>query len=172
MPASPDIDIRPFREADRAFLVRLMPRLVPARTASPREPGAIGRGLVQQALGDRKYPPGTEIFIALVGNEPAGLLAIRPDTDYFTAHPRAYVELLAVDQQSEGRGVGRALMAYAEHWARRHGCLEVVLDVFARNEGAIAFYRRLGYEPDHIRMAKPLAPGDVSREATIPGSDP
>jgi RimJ/RimL family protein N-acetyltransferase len=31
-----------------------------------------------------------------------------------------------------------------------------VLDVFATNNGAIQFYERCGYRPDHIRMAKPV----------------
>jgi RimJ/RimL family protein N-acetyltransferase len=47
-------------------------------------------------------------------------------------------------------------MGHVEHWAREHGCREVVLDVFAGNNGAIAFYERSGYRPDHIRMTKSL----------------
>jgi ribosomal protein S18 acetylase RimI-like enzyme len=47
-------------------------------------------------------------------------------------------------------------MDYIERWARDRAFREVVLDVFAGNERAIAFYERQGYRPDHIRMAKPL----------------
>jgi GNAT superfamily N-acetyltransferase len=61
-----------------------------------------------------------------------------------------------VAQDVEGKGVGRALLDYVERWARDHGYREVVLDVFAGNQRAIAFYERQGYRPDHIRMAKPL----------------
>jgi len=78
------------------------------------------------------------------------------EPDYFTGHARAYVAFLAVDETAEGRGAGRALMAHAEHWAREHGCKEVCLDVWGSNERAIRFYERLGYGPDHIRMAKAL----------------
>jgi ribosomal protein S18 acetylase RimI-like enzyme len=45
---------------------------------------------------------------------------------------------------------------FVERWARDHGYREVVLDVFASNQRAIAFYQRQGYRADHIRMAKPL----------------
>ena len=68
----------------------------------------------------------------------------------------AYVDILAVSSEFEGRGVGRALLSHVEQWARERDFVEVVLDVFAGNAHAIAFYTRLGYAPDHIRLAKPL----------------
>jgi ribosomal protein S18 acetylase RimI-like enzyme len=61
-----------------------------------------------------------------------------------------------VAHESERKGVGRALLAFVEHKARNQEFREVVLDVFAANHGAIAFYERQGYRPDHIRMVKPL----------------
>jgi ribosomal protein S18 acetylase RimI-like enzyme len=88
---------------------------------------------------------------------PLGLLVMKPDFDYFTDHPRAYVEILVVSEEAEGRGVGRALMSHAEQWGRERGCHEVVLDVFANNPSAIAFYERIGFAPDHLRMSKSLA---------------
>ncbi|MGH2614253.1 MAG: GNAT family N-acetyltransferase, partial [Thermomicrobiales bacterium] len=100
--------------------------------------------------------PGAEAFVATIDGEPRGLVSVHPDSDYFTSHPRAYVDILVVAQEAEGRGVGRALMDHVEQWARAKNCREVVLDVFAGNDGAIAFYERCGYRPDHIRMAKPL----------------
>jgi GNAT superfamily N-acetyltransferase len=133
-----------------------MPRFVPEQMVSPRDLGAMGRFFDQYATGERELHAGTEILIATDRDQPAGLLAIRSDTDYFTGHRRAYVELLAVAETAEGRGVGRVLMEHAEAWARDHDCIEVTLDVFASNAGAIAFYRRMGYEADHLRMAKPL----------------
>jgi ribosomal protein S18 acetylase RimI-like enzyme len=48
-------------------------------------------------------------------------------------------------------------MTHAEQWGRAHGCHEVVLDVFANNASAIAFYERIGFAPDHLRMSKSLA---------------
>jgi ribosomal protein S18 acetylase RimI-like enzyme len=108
---------------------------------------------------DLTRDPGTEAFVA-IGEDPAsplGLLVIKPDFDYFTDHPRAYIEILVVAQDAEGSGVGRTLMTYAEAWGKAHGCHEVVLDVFANNASAIAFYERIGFAPDHLRMSKSLA---------------
>jgi GNAT superfamily N-acetyltransferase len=46
------------------------------------------------------------------------------------------------------RGVGAALLAAAEAWARDRGCVYVVLDYNARNADAGRFYRdRMGYRP-------------------------
>ena len=101
--------------------------------------------------------PGAQAFVATIDDQPCGLISFYPDIDYFTDHPRAYVDNLVVAQEYERKGVGRTLLDFVERRARNQGFREVVLDVFAGNQGAIAFYQRRGYQPDHIRMAKPLA---------------
>ena len=149
--------IRPSGEGDREFLERVAHRIRPGETASPRDPEAMDRFFQQLAGGPLLTEPGAEAFVATAERgEPLGLIAMHPDNDYFTGHPRAHVDILVVAAEAEGRGVGRALMAHAEAWARQHDCREVVLDVFAGNAGARAFYERCGYQPDHIRMAKAL----------------
>jgi GNAT superfamily N-acetyltransferase len=148
--------IRPFDEArDGAFRVRVAQRLNPGTTVSPRDPAilqayfdAFGRG--------EKGTEGETFIAARPDGEAAGLLALFSEKDYFTGHARAYVNFLVVDESAEGQGAGSALMGYAEHWARAHGCHEVCLDVWGSNSGAIAFYERLGYRPDHLRMARSL----------------
>jgi GNAT superfamily N-acetyltransferase len=50
-----------------------------------------------------------------------------------------------VPEAWQGRGAGRALMNAAEAWAREHGAERLHLNVWEFNEGAIAFYERLGY---------------------------
>lgn len=149
------IEIRAFSSADSEFLARVTPRIRPADTASPRDPDAMDRFFGELAQGRLLREPGAEAFVATVDDEPCGLVSIRPDVDYFTGHPRAYVDILVVAKDAEGGGVGRALMNHVERWALAGGFREVVLDVFADNHGAITFYERCGYRPDHIRMAKP-----------------
>lgn len=53
-----------------------------------------------------------------------------------------------------GRGVGRALIAAAEAWARDEGLEILVLEVAAENEGASRLYDRLGYRPVSHELAK------------------
>lgn len=151
--------IRPLTNEDSEFVVQVAPRLYTGQTASPRDPARMQAYFAAFTPADLTRDAGTEAFVATMqgADTPLGLLVIKPDFDYFTDHPRAYVEILVVAAEAEGRGVGRVLMDHAEHWGREHGCHEVVLDVFANNPSAIAFYERIGFAPDHLRMSKSLA---------------
>jgi aminoglycoside 6'-N-acetyltransferase len=63
---------------------------------------------------------------------------------------------LSVAEDWRGRGVGTALMAAAEAWARAHGATRMILDLAAANDGARRLYDRLGYEVHGLLMDKPL----------------
>ncbi|HJV62848.1 MAG TPA: GNAT family N-acetyltransferase [Albitalea sp.] len=58
----------------------------------------------------------------------------------------ALVEAVAVDEQAQGRGVGRALMDEAMARARDSGCYKLALSSNTKRESAHAFYTRLGYQ--------------------------
>ena len=151
-----EIAMRPFGAEDQPFLARVAPRMHPGLTASPRDPATFDRFFSGLGAGNFLTKPGAQAFVATIDGQACGVISFYPDRDYFTDHPRAYVDNLVVAQESEGKGVGRSLLDFVERWARDHGYREVVLDVFAGNQRAIAFYERQGYRPDHIRMAKPL----------------
>src|SRR5918997_5921129 len=127
------VAIRSFSPEDGPFLARVASRMHPGQTASPRDPEAFDRFF--SGLGDRQFltKPGAQAFVATIDGEPCGLISFYPDKDYFTDHPRAYVDNLVVAQESERKGVGRALLAFVERRARDDGYREVVLDVFAAN---------------------------------------
>ena len=151
-----EIAIRPFGAEDQPFLARVAPRMHPGQTASPRDPATFDQFFSGLGAGNFLTKLGAQAFVATIGGQACGVISFYPDKDYFTDHPRAYVDNLVVAQESEGKGVGRALLDFVEQWARERGYREVVLDVFAGNQRAITFYERHGYRPDHIRMAKPL----------------
>lgn len=148
--------IRRYQSSDRPFLERVAYRLHPGRTASPRDPSALDRYFSELPRRGLLGEPGAEAFVATISGEPQGIVAVHPDIDYFTGHRRAFVDILVVAPEAERRGIGRALLDHVEQWAREHGCLEVVLDVFVGNDGAKTFYERCGYQPDHVRMVKPV----------------
>jgi ribosomal protein S18 acetylase RimI-like enzyme len=156
------VEVRPLVEEDLALLRQVIRRLVPGATGSPRDPAAMDQFFTRLESGDFSLDPGSDGLVASIDGAAVGLMTIHPDTDYFTGHPRAHVDHLAVAAEAEGKGVGRTLLEHAEQWARERGCREVVLDVFASNTGAIAFYERCGYRPDHIRMAKPVGQSPAS----------
>jgi ribosomal protein S18 acetylase RimI-like enzyme len=155
--ANTRVAIRSATSADRAFLSRLADRL-----ADFDRP--VGRSHAEIADGDRRAlfealdhtRPGTELFIAELDGTPAGCLLMWTLEDYFSRQWHAHVSVIAVTKDAEGRGVGRALMEYAELWARRRGHRSITLSVFEGNQRAQALYRRVGYETEMRRMVKLL----------------
>jgi ribosomal protein S18 acetylase RimI-like enzyme len=63
---------------------------------------------------------------------------------------------LAVLEAYRGRGIGSALIAAAEAWARDLGLDELRLEVADENADARRLYERLGYAPVTRLLAKPL----------------
>ncbi len=151
------ITIRPFADADRPFFRRIVERLVPAASVAPRDPARFADWFRRLGAGELEQPPDADTFVAVgAAGEPLGILMIHPEREYFTAYDRAYVQVLVVAPEAEGRGAGQALMRHAETWARARAYPEISLDVFAGNDRAQAFYERLGFRPDHTRLVKRL----------------
>jgi ribosomal protein S18 acetylase RimI-like enzyme len=67
-----------------------------------------------------------------------------------------YILLLRVEPTHRRRGLGRALMHSAQHWARAQGYLQMGLHVFCHNAAAIALYKSLDYQPHAVLMMKSL----------------
>ena len=62
-----------------------------------------------------------------------------------------------VDEDRRGQGWGRALMTYAEQWARERGAGEIGLNVFGGNSAARRLYTSLGYDERSVTMSRRLA---------------
>jgi GNAT superfamily N-acetyltransferase len=95
------------------------------------------------------------VFVAEDDGTVVGFASVR-ERDHFTGLRLAYVGELAVAESSEGRGVGRALMAATESWARERGLARILLETGAANGGARAFYARLGFEESEVTLSKSL----------------
>ena len=68
---------------------------------------------------------------------------------------RGWVYYVAVDPDSQGKGLGRAIMAAAEDWLRQAGVPKLQLLVRRENAKAGAFYQSLGYEEStSVMLAK------------------
>ncbi len=66
-----------------------------------------------------------------------------------------YISGLAVKEDLRSQGIGAKLMDYAETRARLEGLPRLSLICFERNERALAFYQRRGFE---LRDRRPLVP--------------
>ncbi|HEV2757022.1 MAG TPA: GNAT family N-acetyltransferase [Actinomycetota bacterium] len=66
------------------------------------------------------------------------------------------VDLLSVEEEHRGSGIGERMMEAVEERAQQSGAAGVRLAVSLGNDGALRFYERLGYERSSIRLGKDL----------------
>ena len=88
--------------------------------------------------------PEHSLLVAETAGQVVGLMHVfaRPALE----NPReAVVQAIVVDEGLRRAGVGRLLMAAAEHWASERGCRSVVLSSNIARGPAHAFYAALGY---------------------------
>jgi GNAT superfamily N-acetyltransferase len=88
--------------------------------------------------------PEHSLLVAETAGQVVGLMHVfaRPALE----NPReAVVQAIVVDEGLRRAGVGRLLMAAAEHWASERGCRSVVLSSNIARASAHAFYAALGY---------------------------
>jgi predicted GNAT family N-acyltransferase len=97
--------------------------------------------------------------IAVAGEEVLGVARMHE-----SATNQGQVRCVAIATIAQGKGIGKAIMAYLEDQAKTKGWTEIVLEA---RENAVPFYERIGYtiiaesyllfgEIQHYRMKKAL----------------
>ena len=123
------------------------------RPARPSDAEAVTE-LVERAfshyvprIGRRPAPMNTDYAeriergeVHVSGDPVAGAVVVAHRGDH------AHLDLVAVDPEHQGSGLGKELMAFAEEDARRHGFDELRLQTNERMTENLAFYARFGYE--------------------------
>jgi ribosomal protein S18 acetylase RimI-like enzyme len=119
--------------------------------APPADPARTAQD-VAGILGD----PSQHLLVAQVEVRLVGLVHVTLRERYppMVAKRFAVVEAVVVATEDRGAGVGKVLMAAAEHWARDRGADEIWLDVWEFNDAAVGFYEALGYETVSRRMRR------------------
>lgn len=148
--------VRPFRPEDRDAVLTLADRLTIG--VAPWRGGEAVLAAVRGWVAGSLAASGDERAVFVAEDRPgeiAGFVSVERST-HWSGEVQAHVGELVVAEAHEGRGVGRALMAAAEGWARERGHRILVLETGAANAGARAFYARLGYAEEDIRLAKIL----------------
>ena len=95
-------------------------------------------------------------MVAEVDGEVVGRLSIARDPHPASGHVADFG--LMVASVYRGQGVGTALLAAAEEWARGAGVTKLELHVFPHNEPAIALYEKVGYQREGYRRLHYLRP--------------
>lgn len=132
----PDITTRPATTADAA-LVHALTQAAFATLAGRIEPPSSAHRETMADVAEALAGGGGGI--ATVEGAAVGSVRFRPEPDHL------YVGRVAVDPAQRGRGVARALMAFAERETARLGLPETRVQVRRSLTGNVAMFERLGY---------------------------
>ena len=80
----------------------------------------------------------------------------------------ATVRQLAIDPAWQSRGIGKSLLAFAEHWAATRGYAELALDTPYPAAHLVAFYRGQGFRiVDAVRFAGKVYDSAILSKAPV-----
>ncbi len=142
-----DLTIRIASEADLDSLVRLAVAFrddLGKSTPSELDFRASIAALLQDA--------GTEFFVVVNAQKGAiGYVQVRYRSSAWTSAPEAELEDVFVVPAARRRGVGLQLVRFAIARAIERGCRSMGLNTNENNDGALAFYKRLGFRAERPR---------------------
>ena len=91
--------------------------------------------------------PGYHGAIAWLDGEAVGQINCFAGFSTFAARPLLNIHDIVVHASVRGRGIGQALLAWAEQRAGELGCCKLTLEVLSNNARAMASYERAGFAP-------------------------
>lgn len=151
--------VRAASVADDEFVLDLASRFVDFELPKWRRRNVVLEGIRKDLSRHlEEQPPGSFMFIVEddSSGERLGFLHLQLVTDFFTGHQNCHISDIAVLPEYDGKGIGQALLKYAEKFAREHRCERLQLAVFPGNERARAVYDKAGFGVEMLRMVKPL----------------
>ena len=80
----------------------------------------------------------------------------REETNSIYAVHEAHIVEIGVDETSQGKGIGTALIQAVKDAAKVRGCRSVQLDVWEFNKSALRFYEKLGFVTLRRKMEQVL----------------
>lgn len=104
----------------------------------------------REKLGACLTNPAHKIFVAESGGEVVGYLHLEDYDVLYFPHMKNVLGI-AVASACRRQGVGRALLAAGEAWAKADGAVAVRLVSGEGRKGAHAFYQRLGYTGNKLQ---------------------
>ncbi|GIX09496.1 GNAT family N-acetyltransferase [Elioraea sp.] len=134
------VTVREGRAEDTQALTTLLAQLFAIEADFAIDPAVQARGL--RLLGTR---PDAVILVAEAEGRVVGMCTVQLTASTARGGLSAGIEDVVVDQVWRGRGVGRALLAAAEAWARGRGAVRLALLADETNLPALDFYDRLGF---------------------------
>lgn len=88
--------------------------------------------------------------------------------EHYHRHDVATVRQLAIDPSWQNRGIGKSLLAFAEHWAATRGYTEIALDTPYPASHLVSFYRGQGFRiVDTVRFAGKVYDSAILSKAPV-----
>jgi ribosomal protein S18 acetylase RimI-like enzyme len=155
-----DIELRPYAPGDAEFVGGLVERFSEFELPPWRTPADVSAGTRREwvrQLGGKQNGVFPFVAIDKASGERAGFIVLLKMPDFFTSGTNCYISDMVVAHGADSRGVGSAMLGFAERFAREQGCERLALAVFPGNARARALYERHGFGVELLRMVKPLA---------------
>jgi len=143
MPMDGNVIVRPATVDDAYELARLNAAFNGSREA----PEHVARRLADPRCVETP-------LVAEIDQRVVGFASLRLVPCVFYAEPRAELTELFVEVAHRRRGIGRALVAYAERLAVEGGAKELFVLTGFENQAAQALYRAMGYRDYDLAMCK------------------
>jgi len=135
-------------------------RRVPSRLASLSGAAPAERAALVSRLRDLIAASDAAVFVAEQDGRILGLaeVYVRDDepTPSRVARRHGHLQSMFVVSDRRDAGIGRALLATCESWARSRDAEEMRLDVWEFAEGPLGFYERTGYRTIRRRLVRKL----------------
>lgn len=142
------VTIRTARADDLNEIVAL---LIDDPLGATRESGGGSAEGYARAFKEIDADPDNFVIVAEDGGKIVGTFQITFIANLsFEGGRRALIEAVRVADSHQGTGLGRALMEHGAEMARARGCKIVQLTSNKERDGAIAFYKKIGFVPSHV----------------------
>ncbi len=130
----------------------------------------LAEAFTPERLRAELHREGSEFYFLLLDGVPAAYLKVNraPGQSDLNDPESLEIERIYVRKEHKGKGYGKILMVFALERAAELGMRSAWLGVWERNEEAIAFYRKGGFEvvgEHHFRMGDELQTDYIMRKA-------
>ncbi|MBO4897927.1 MAG: GNAT family N-acetyltransferase [Clostridia bacterium] len=149
--------IRKAETVDAAVIVSLLHQVLEVHAALRPDLFITGTTKYNEAevaalLSDSSY----RVFVADENGKILGyavcIIKDESETNATYPHKTFYIDDICVDEGSRGKSVGQKLFLRAKEEAMALSCYNITLNVWAGNDGARAFYEKMGLSPKKTEM--------------------
>jgi GNAT superfamily N-acetyltransferase len=114
-----------------------------------------------------------DCFVVATGGKIIGTMTLYASDresacEHYHRRDVATIRQLAIDPAWQNRGIGKSLLAFAEHWAATRGYAELALDTPYPADHLVAFYRGQGFRiVDAVRFAGKIYESAILSKAPV-----